>query len=115
MTQPSGADTPISDIPRTPPVNVRLHGQDSDGRLAVIEMVVAAAGACRPPPLHPRHAEGFYVLEGELTVQVGDTLMTAGAGTFHFTPRGTPHTFANCSGRDARMLVLCTPAGFETY
>ena len=27
----------------------------------------------------------------------------------------TPHTYANLSGKEARVLLLCTPAGFERY
>ena len=33
----------------------------------------------------------------------------AGAGVF------APHTYANLSGKEARVLLLCTPAGFERY
>jgi hypothetical protein len=33
--------------------------------------------------------------------------VTGSAGTFFFAPPATAHTFANFSGRDARMLVLC--------
>ena len=33
----------------------------------------------------------------------------AGAGVF------TPDTYANLSGKEARVLLLCTPAGFERY
>jgi hypothetical protein len=32
-----------------------------------------------------------------------------------YIPKGTPHTFANISGRPARALLICTPAGFETH
>ena len=99
----------------TPSVQVRLRGQDSDGHLSLTEFVVKADEGGPPLHVHPNHAEGFYVLEGELTVQVGDTVASAKAGSFVFALPGTPHTFANLSGRDARMLVLCTPAGFETY
>jgi len=106
----------MTDAPHAhPPVNVRLRGQQSDGHLAVIEFVVAADNGGPPLHVHPSHAESFYVLEGELAVQVGDEVVTGSAGTFFFAPPGTAHTFANFSGRDARMLVLCTPAGFETY
>jgi hypothetical protein len=31
----------------------------------------------------------------------------AGAAVF------APHTYANLSGEEARVLLLCTPAGFE--
>ena len=32
-----------------------------------------------------------------------------------FAPRDVPHTFANLSGAKARVLIVCTPAGFERY
>ena len=66
------------------------------------------------PPLHT-HAfdEAFYVLDGELTIQVGDELTTAGAGELAFALGGVPHTLANRSGSPARFLIVCTPAGFE--
>jgi mannose-6-phosphate isomerase-like protein (cupin superfamily) len=66
------------------------------------------------PPLHVHDFdEAFYVLEGEVTFQVGEELATAGAGELAFAPGGTPHTLANRSGQPARFLVVCTPAGFE--
>jgi mannose-6-phosphate isomerase-like protein (cupin superfamily) len=98
-----------------PPVNVRLHGQQSDGHVSLTEFLVTSGSGGPPLHLHPGHAEGFYILQGELTVQVGDDRLTGGAGTFVFAPPGTAHTFANFSGRDVRMLVVCTPAGFEAY
>jgi Cupin domain len=53
------------------------------------------------------------VLEGELPVQVRDELRAGRAGEFFLAPAGTPHTLANRGERDARLLVTCTPAGFE--
>jgi quercetin dioxygenase-like cupin family protein len=99
----------------TDPVMVLLRGQQSDGHLAVIDIVIGADNGGPPLHVHPTHAEGFYLLEGELVVQVGDDVRVARAGSFVFAPPHTPHTFANFSGRDARMLVLCSPAGFEPY
>jgi hypothetical protein len=40
--------------------------------------------------------------------------VTRRAGEFAFAPRGAHHTFANL-GDPARMLLVCTPAGFERY
>jgi quercetin dioxygenase-like cupin family protein len=57
--------------------------------------------------------EGFYVLQGELRFQVPGEMLTGGAGTFAFAAAGVPHTFANRSEREARLPVLCAPAGFE--
>jgi quercetin dioxygenase-like cupin family protein len=92
---------------------VHLRGNGTDGDLAVIELVMAAGEVGPPLHVHPKHGEGFSVLEGEVTFQVGDELVTAGPGTFAFAAAGTPHTLANRTDRDARMLVLRAPAGFE--
>ena len=47
----------------------------------MIEVLVAAAAAGPPLHVHPAHAEGFYLLEGELLVQVRDELRTGRAGS----------------------------------
>jgi quercetin dioxygenase-like cupin family protein len=66
------------------------------------------------PPLHLHDFdETFYVLEGELTFQLRDELITAGARELSFAPGRTRHTVANLSGSPARYLLVCTPAGFE--
>jgi len=96
-------------------IQVHLRGDDTDGHLAVIELVMAAGEGGPPLHLHPKHGEGFYVLEGEVTFQVGDELVTVGPRAFAFAAAGTPHALANRTDRGARMLVLCAPAGFEEY
>ena len=92
-----------------------MRGEDSGGRLALVEMVVEAGFAGPPKHVHELWDEGFYVLEGELSVQVGDQTFRATRGMFAFAPRTVAHTFANPSEKDARMLVVLTPAGFERY
>ena len=59
--------------------------------------------------------EAFYVLEGELTFQVEDEILTAGPGELAFAPRGVRHTLANRSDAPARYVLVCTPAGFERH
>ena len=100
---------------RDAPIIVHLRGEQSAGQLALIELVIAAGATGPPLHVHPGHAEGFYLLDGELRVQVRDELRTGRAGEFFFAPAGTPHTFANRGERDVRLLVTCTPAGFERY
>jgi quercetin dioxygenase-like cupin family protein len=97
------------------PVEVLLRGEASGGRLALVEMAVPARSTGPPLHVHETWDEGFYVLEGELAVQVGDAPRRAMTGMFAFAPRGTPHTFANLGADDARILVVLTPAGFERY
>ena len=66
------------------------------------------------PPLHLHHNEDetFYVLEGEVTVQVGDERIDLNAGDYLFGPRGIAHAYIVRSER-ARMLVTASPGGVE--
>jgi len=70
-------------------------------------------GGGPPPHVHSREEEGFYVLEGEITLVVGDERLIASAGMFANMPVGTPHSFKNESGKPARMLISVAPAGLE--
>ena len=78
--------------PSRPPVIVHLRGQHSGGDLAVVEVLVGAGAAGPPLYVHPGHPEGFYVLEGQLLVQIGDEVRTARPGEFFFAAAGAPHT-----------------------
>ena len=100
--------------PTDDPVSVLLRGTDAHGGLAIIDEVVAD-GFGPALHIHDTFDEGFYVVAGELTFQVGDDIVTGGPGALIWIPRGTPHTFANLSGHQARTLVLCAPAGFESH
>ncbi len=96
--------------PRYP--RVLLRSEESQGRVSVIasRMPAGAAG----PPLHKHDFdEAFYVLDGELTFQVGGELLIARAGALMFAPGGVAHTFANRGPSRAHFLITCTPAGFE--
>jgi mannose-6-phosphate isomerase-like protein (cupin superfamily) len=68
-------------------------------------------GAPSPPPhLHPRHAESFYVLAGEMTFTVGGIELAAKAGSWVQVPPGTPHTFTSTGTEQVRFLDLHTPS-----
>jgi len=93
------------------PINVLLHSEQSGGVVSVIES--GSLPGFGGPPLHHDFDETFYVIEGELTFQLGDELFSAKAGELVFAPRGMPHTYANLSTAPTRHLIVCTPAGFE--
>jgi quercetin dioxygenase-like cupin family protein len=69
-------------------------------------------GAEPPPHVHRREDEAFFLLEGDLTVRVGDRVFPASAGSFVFCPRDVPHLLTVQSA-EVRMLTLCTPGGVE--
>ena len=87
-------------------------GEDTNGRYALFEAIVGPGGG-PPPHVHSREEEGFYILEGEITLQIGDERVAATAGMFANMPVGTPHSFKNESGKPAKMLISIAPAGLE--
>jgi len=87
-------------------------GEDTDGKYAQWEAIVPPGGG-PPPHVHSREEEGFYILEGEITFQIGDERVVATAGMFSNMPVGTPHSFKNESNRPAKMLISVAPAGLE--
>src|SRR5262249_14247603 len=91
---------------------VLLRYEQSDGVVSMIETSMPPGSP--GPPLHTHEFdEAFYVLDGELTIQIGNDLITESAGGFAFAQRGVPHTLANLSQAPVHFLLVCTPAGFE--
>ena len=76
------------------------------------EAIVPPAGG-PPSHVHSREEEGFYIVEGEITLQVDDKQMIATAGMFANMPIGVPHSFKNESNKPAKMLIIVAPAGLE--
>ena len=87
-------------------------GEDTNGKYALWEALVPPGGG-PPPHVHSREEEGFYVLEGEITLTIGEKRLVASAGMFANMPVGTPHSFKNESSRPAKMLIFVAPAGLE--
>jgi len=87
-------------------------GDDTNGKYSQWEAIVPPGGG-PPPHVHSREEEGFYILQGEITLQVGEERIVAAAGTFANMPVGMPHSFKNESTRPARMLISVAPAGLE--
>ncbi len=89
-------------------------GENTGGNLLFFEASIPPQGG-PPPHIHHREDEAYYVLEGALEILDGDRTFTASAGSFVYIPRGTLHRFKNKGTEPARMVVLCTPAGFEGF
>jgi mannose-6-phosphate isomerase-like protein (cupin superfamily) len=58
--------------------------------------------------IHHEDDEAWYVLDGALTVRVGDQDVELAAGESVIVPRGTPHTYRNASDRSTRYLLVMT-------
>jgi quercetin dioxygenase-like cupin family protein len=55
----------------------------------------------------------FYVIEGVLSVLVGEEWTQAPAGSCILLPGGTPHSFENRGDASAAFLSFNVPGGFE--
>jgi quercetin dioxygenase-like cupin family protein len=90
---------------------IKAAAEDTGGLLTIVE-VTEPPGAEAPLHVHHREDEGFWILEGDVTLYVGDEKIEASAGDFAWGPRDIPHRYT--VGPDGcRMLFICTPAGFE--
>ena len=90
---------------------VKATNESTNGQLSIVE-VTEPPGAEAPLHVHYREDEGFYILEGEVTLYVGDETIEAKAGDFAFGPRDVPHRYT-VGPNGCRMLFICTPGGFE--
>jgi quercetin dioxygenase-like cupin family protein len=94
-------------------VRIHVSGARTDGGFALIEET-APAGDQPPLHVHRNEDETFYVLEGEVTLWVGEKTYVLRPGDCAFAPRGVPHTLRAGEG-GARKLVASTPASFESF
>jgi quercetin dioxygenase-like cupin family protein len=90
---------------------IRAGAADTGGKLTIVE-VTEPPNAEAPLHVHHREDEGFLVLEGRVTLYVGDDVVQAGPGDFGWGPRDIPHRYV-VGAEGCRMLFLCTPGGFE--
>lgn len=64
-----------------------------------------------PLHLHPTQEEWFYVIDGEVLIQVGDRRVHLKPGDSALGPRMVPHAFTAVGPKAARMVIVFTPAG----
>jgi mannose-6-phosphate isomerase-like protein (cupin superfamily) len=94
---------------------IKATGADTAGSFFLSETTIAPGFPGPPPHRHERLHDMFYVLEGILTMLVGDETRQLEPGTFVCVPPGVTHTFSNPSTRPVRFLNFNTPAGWENY
>ena len=79
--------------------------------MTIVEMT-EHPGAEAPLHVHHRDDEAFWILEGNVTFEVGDTTIEASAGDYVFGPRDIPHRFT-VGDQGCRMLFILVPGGIE--
>jgi mannose-6-phosphate isomerase-like protein (cupin superfamily) len=94
---------------------IKATGAETDGTFFLSETTIAPGFPGPPAHRHERLVDMFYVLEGALSVRLGDQIRQLGAGSFACVPPGVVHAFSNPTDRPVRFLNFNTPAGWENY
>lgn len=92
---------------------VRRHRPTGAEPFALLE------STARPGNTVPLHChdedEVFTVLEGEMTLAVGDETLVLRPESSAVAPRSVPHHYVVTSETDARWLVLTAPGRFDAF
>ena len=95
--------------------NVEFLARTVDTPFFNLGIVVLRPGQGVSSHVHEVEDDSFLVLEGTLSLVVGDDdrQVRADAGTFVLVPAGTPHAIANDGTDDVRLLNVHAPGGFD--
>jgi mannose-6-phosphate isomerase-like protein (cupin superfamily) len=95
--------------------SILLNSQNSEGQLAIIEMLVPPNGGPIPHE-HKGFQECFYVLEGEVEMITKESRIPAKQGDLiHIPLEGPVHCFKNISSVNARLLCIVAPSGLDSF
>lgn len=92
---------------------VLVSPEQTDGSLAIIDITLPK-GSEPPRHLHTREDETFYIIDGSVQFEIGDTVIDGKAGQAVFAPRNIEHQFTIQTDK-ARMLTVITPGDFVNY
>jgi len=93
----------------------KAMASDTGQQFSVWESIVPP-GHGTPAHTHTREDEAFYVVSGEVLVEVEGAIdpLRLGAGAFLFAPRHRRHGYRNVGTDTARLLVFAMPgAGLD--
>ncbi|HVM35467.1 MAG TPA: quercetin 2,3-dioxygenase [Actinomycetota bacterium] len=94
-------------------MSLKATGADTEGRFAQL-LATDPRGTAAPLHLHEEASETFYVVDGEVTLFVGDDEIDLGPGEFALVPPGVTHSYLVRSG-EARFFATIVPAGTEGF
>jgi mannose-6-phosphate isomerase-like protein (cupin superfamily) len=94
---------------------IKVGAEGADGMLAVLETTVAPGFPGPVPHRHRQMLDSFWLLEGTLTLRLGERTVEAGPGSYAVAPPGAVHAFSNPGEAPVRMLNVMAPAGLEGY
>ena len=95
--------------------NVEFLARTTDTPYFNMGIVVLQPGQGVERHVHHAEDDSMLVLEGTLSVTLGDDerRLEAGPGAFVLIPDGTPHAIVNHGPGDVRFLNVHAPGGFD--
>ena len=96
-------------------VRFMIDGDETEGRLSLVEHPMPPRALAAPLHRHTREDEYSFVLEGSIGALLGDDVVIGKPGDLIFKPRDQWHTFWNAGDEPARILEVLSPAGFERF
>ncbi|WP_158277021.1 cupin domain-containing protein [Pseudomonas sp. HMWF006] len=95
-------------------MNIKVFASDTGGVYSLMETILPPGGEV-PRHIHEGEDENNYILEGQLTMQIGEVFHLAGPGSYVVAPRGVQQYFKNEGDSDCRFLTTFTPGGAEGF
>lgn len=90
----------------------KADGAETQGRYSISEWRLAPHSTGPGPHTHAED-DVFYVIEGTMSVLVGERWTDATRGSFVLIPGGVVHDFENRTGEPAALLNVQIPGDFE--
>ena len=110
-----GAGKETFQSPAAETVVVRATGEETNGQYDIVEVTIPPGPGVTPVHVHHDNDEAMHVLEGEVTVELGESRHELEAGAYAMAPRGLPHTYRNSGDDPARVLFIYTPGDHWGY
>lgn len=93
----------------------KADGDETANRYSISEWWLDAHTAGPGAHAHEHEDCVFFVIEGTMSIRLGDAWHDAPRGSFALAPAGTVHDFENRSDARAGVLNLSFPGGFEPH
>lgn len=95
-------------------VCIKLKSASSSNRMAVMVVEVPPGGFV-PPHTHAKEEESYFMLEGTMTMQLGDQEWMIESGDFVHVPAKIIHGYSNPSEQSIRFLAWSVGGAVDEF
>ena len=95
-------------------VCIKLASSESPRKMVVVTVSLPAAGFV-PPHMHAKEEEVYFILEGAMTMYLGNGEFEVGTGDFVHVPQGTIHGYRNDGAQPCRFLAWTVGGAIDQF